>query len=204
MKGVLATLAFVLILGPPPARAAEPLDGIYQRLALYSTVCADFVQTKTLRALSRPLESRGRMVFVTGKGLLWQGRRPFPSQLLVKRDSLIKWDEAGELQRVAFGQAPVFQTLSTVFFSVFTGDVARLGEVFDVTPMLGEQSWHMRLIPRDEAIAKIIATIDITGAQFVDMLEIAEGRGDRTVIEFEYVNGTTCHLDDAESIYFRQ
>lgn len=172
-------------------------------------ICADFTQSKTLRVLKRPLVSSGRLVFLADKGILWQVREPFPTRLLVKRDALIRWNESGEPERIAFAQSPVFGAFARVFIAMFTGAFAPLRENFAIESHLTEAAWRLDLTPRDRdagenVLARIFTRIRATGGRFVDALEIEERRGDRTRITFSNVSTTTCRLDAAEKGYFDQ
>jgi hypothetical protein len=165
-------------------------------------MCADFTQTKSLRALKRPLVSRGRFVFIAEKGVLWRVREPFPTQVLIRKDALIKWDDNGKAQRLGFGQTPIFGALSRVFLAVFAGDMNRLREDFEIGTDVSPSNWRLTLTPRDSRFAAIIARIGASGGRFVDELRFEEGRGDQTSIRFTAMNTRSCELDAAEKGYF--
>ena len=185
-----------------PVKAEYSLTEIGRRLAKNSVICADFTQSKSLRALSRPLVSRGKFVFVAEKGILWQVREPFPSRVLIKKDALISWDGEGKPQRLSFGKNPIFRSLSRVFLAVFSGEIDRLRETFEIETAVSESNWRLDLKPLDTGFAAIIARIRASGTQFVDELRIEEGRGDQTVIKFSGMNTDSCLLDNAEKSYF--
>ena len=204
MKRLLRSLALTIgaFLAIAPVEADNSLSDIRQLLAKNSVICADFTQNKSLRALTRPLVSQGRLVFVAGKGVLWQVREPFATQVLVKSDALIKWNDEGVPQRLSFGQSPVFRTLSQVFLAVFTGDINRLWKTFEIESDVRQSRWRLTLTPRDPGFAAIIETVRVSGGRFVDELLIEEGRGDRTLIRFSGMNEESCQLDNAEKDYF--
>ncbi len=204
MKWLRRVLALTIsaFLAIAPVEADETLSKIHQLLDKNSVICADFTQNKSLRALTRPLISKGRLIFVAGKGVLWQVREPFATQVLVKNDALIKWNDDGVPQRLSFGQAPIFRALSQVFLAGFTGDMTRLGESFEIVSDVVQSRWRLTLTPRDPAFAAIIATVRVSGGRFVDELLIEEGRGDRTLIRFSGMNAESCQLGNAEKGYF--
>ncbi len=183
------------------AAVADPLSKIQERLTNNPIVCAVFSQSKSLRALTRPLLSRGKFVFVAGKGVLWQVREPFPAQVLVKRDALIKWSDDGRPQRVSFGQTPIFKALSNVFLATFSGDINGLRDTFFIKADELSSPWRLTLTPRNQAFAKIITAVRVTGDRFVNELVIEEARGDKTHIKFSGVDTETCQLGEAEKGY---
>ncbi len=185
-----------------PVKAEESLSEIGRRLAKNAMICADFTQSKSLRALTRPLVSRGRLVFIAEKGVLWQVRKPFPSQVLIKKDALISWDGEGKPRRLGFGKNPIFRSLSRVFLAVFSGEIDRLRETFEIESAVSQSNWRLILTPLDTGFSAIIAKIRASGGRFVDELRIEEGRGDKTVIRFSGMNTESCLLDNAEKRYF--
>ena len=204
MKPFLGVLAFMLWASTPitPVRADDTLSTISRLLSRNSIICADFTQRKTLRALTRPLLSKGRVVFIAGKGILWRVRDPFPTQLLVNRDALIKWNDAGEPQPLGFEQSPIFGALVRVFMAMFTGEIGPLQENFETESDIGKSVWRLTLTPRDKGFAEIITRVHVTGGRFVDELRIKERHGDQTLIKFSNMNTTSCQLDNAEKGYF--
>ena len=196
------TLMIWMALVTSPIEASDALSDIHGRLSKNSLICADFSQEKQLQVLKRPLVSNGRLVFVAGKGVLWQVREPFATQVLVKRDALIKWNDNGVPQRLNLERAPVFRALSQVFLTVFTGNMSGLQDSFEIVPHVSGARWRLSLVPRDPGFARIIARVHVAGDSFVDELTIVEGRGDQTLIRFSHINTESCQLDAAEKEYF--
>ena len=203
LRSILA-LATGALLAITPVKAEESLSEIGRRLAKNSMICADFSQSKSLRALTRPLVSRGRLVFIAEKGVLWRIREPFPTQVLIKKDALISWNDEGKPQRLGFGQNPIFRSLSRVMLAVFSGEIDRLRETFEIESAVSKSSWRLMLTPLDKNFAATISRISASGGRFVDELRIEEGRGDQTVIKFSGMNTESCQIDGAEKNYFLQ
>lgn len=198
MKSIAGIVAIVAGLFPGgPTQSAEISD-IRRLLTHAPLICGGFTQSKSLKALTRPLVSSGRVVFAAGNGVLWQVTAPFPARALIRADALIRWDEDGQPKRTGFGQSPRFRALSDVFLAVFAGDTDRLAETFEVSVSVGPTAWRFDLKPRDEAFARQISGISVSGAQFVEELRFAEGRGDRTTILFRALTSEGCVLSDAE------
>jgi hypothetical protein len=191
-----------MFLSIAPSHAEDALSEIGGRLAKHAVICADFTQSKSLRALTRPLVSRGRFVFVAEKGVLWQVREPFPTQAVIKKDALISWNNEGKPQRLGFEKNPIFRSLSRVILAVFSGNTNQLQETFQVESAVTRSNWRLVLTPRDKSFAAIIARIRASGDRFIDELRIEEGRGDQTVITFSGMNTESCLLDNAEKNYF--
>lgn len=206
MKPFLGVMVFTCwsVAAITPASAEGDLPAIGRMLERSPLICADFTQTKSLRALQRPLISKGRVVFAAEKGVLWQVREPFPTQVLIKQDALIRWNEAGEPQRLGFAQSPIFSALARVFLAVFNGDMDPLTQDFAIESRVDGGGWTLALTPRDRSFAEIIARLHATGGRSIRELQILEGRGDRTQIEFSNLETASCRLDEAEKARLAQ
>ena len=202
-------VAFCLALGISLAsRAADGKESLADIQAILSdkpVVCAEFIQRKHLRALSRPLVSKGRLVFISGRGLLWQVRQPIASKVLLDERGLVRWNEDGTTERLDLGQVPVFRALTNVFLGVFSGDLKGLEDAFQVGIETGTESapsgWRLDLVPREPDLAAMIARIGVLGNRYVDALSIHERHGDRMDIQFANMEFETCHIGAAETDY---
>jgi hypothetical protein len=192
-----AELAIVGISIGATALASDALD-IGPLLTRAPLVCGSFSQSKTLKALTRPLVSNGRVIFAAGTGVLWKITSPFPSQVLVKADALIRWDNDNQPKRTGLGQTPQFRALSDVFLAVFAGDTSRLAASFDTRASIDSDRWSLDLTPRDKDFASRISKIYVAGGQFVEELRINEPQGDRTEIRFNQFTADSCVLSNSE------
>lgn len=195
----LSCTAFTILM--PTASQATMAD-VQRLLGGQSVICASFVQQKSLKALTRPLTSKGRLIFVAGKGVLWQVLEPFPARLLIRSNALIRWNEDGEAQKINLEQTPVFQALSHVFLALFSGKTDKLQDMFVVESQSAQKRWRLTLVPRTKLLAAIIATVHASGGQFVEQVLIEENQGDRTSIRFGNIDADSCELGNAEKRYF--
>lgn len=185
-----------------PTDSDASLSDVQRLLGGQSVICAAFTQQKSLKALTRPLTSKGRLIFVAGKGVLWQVLEPFPARLLIKSDALIRWNDDGIAQKVNLDQTPVFRALSHVFLALFSGETDKLQDIFDVESQSARSKWRLTLVPRTKILAAIIATVRASGGRFVNEVLIEEKQGDRTSIRFTDINAESCKLGNAEKGYF--
>jgi hypothetical protein len=180
----------------------DALLDLSQQLSRNTLLCANFDQAKILKVLTHPLNSKGRIVFVAEKGVLWQVIKPFPAKVLVKETELIKWEEDGTAKRLGYEQSPLFHTLTKVFLSFFAGDMSKLKAVFVAAPIKTVKGWRVSLIPKDKKLAKVISRIEVGGGQFVENVQIDEARSDKTLIQFSDIDVKTCELGKAEKESF--
>lgn len=206
MRWPLQTVAFSISIAASllitSAGAEDSLARIRQLLAQNSVTCANFEQQKSMRALSRPLVSRGELRFVAGAGILWQVQEPIALRILIKNDSLIRWDDEDVPHHLGVGQTPIFRALSEVFAAAFSGDMEDLRDTFEATQEINDSNWRLTLTPRDKKFSAIISTIRLAGSRFVEELVIEEEGGDETLIRFSDMTVKSCELSSAEKGYF--
>lgn len=200
----LFVFAVGLLLGGAADDAMAALSDVQRLLSGQSKICANFTQKKSLRALNRPLTSKGRLVFIAGKGVLWRVQEPFAARVLIRSDSLIRWNDDGAAQKISVDQTPVFRALSDVFLALFSGNVSQLEDVFDIESRSLQSRWSLTLMPKTDLLATLIATVQASGDRFVDELLIEEKQGDRTTIQFSGITADSCTLEEAEKGYFAQ
>jgi hypothetical protein len=180
------------------ASAEGSLLEVHRLLAKPSQMCAEFTQKKILRALKRPLTSKGRLVMVTGDGVLWQVRDPITARIVIKRNALIQWDDENVPRRRDLGQSPIFQALTKVFMAVFSGTVTGLSTSFAVEAHVEGAKWRLILVPRDPQMTQVISTIHVSGGRYIESLAMHEGQGDQIQIQFRNVETAACKLSPEE------
>jgi len=204
MKRILGALLATIGISIASSATAGNIADVGRLLTQAPLVCGTFTQTKFLTALTRPLVSEGRMIFASGAGILWKIKSPFPSQVLVKADALIRWNDNNVPQRTGFGQSPEFRALADVFFAVFAGNTEGLATAFHTSATVGPKSWALNLKPRDSRFAARIAKIEVSGGRFVREFRIVEGQGDRTEIRFKDLTAVDCVVTNAEKEFLAQ
>ncbi len=96
-------------------------------------VQADFVEEKTMRILSRPLESKGTLTFSPQEGVYRVMQEPVHQELLITRSQLVQKDAAGTVQRMKVRGQPAAQVFVDVFLSFFSGDRQAWDKTFDAS-----------------------------------------------------------------------
>ncbi len=198
-------LAAMLTGGVAGASAGDDgatLTAISRQLIRSQVLRADFHQEKVMRALNRPLVSEGQLIFVEGRGVLWQVTAPYAVRVLVKADEIVEWEEGAQPRRMALGTNPIFRALSHVFLAALAGDVAVLGEQFDVQAALEGGGWQLRLRPKDPTLASVFSTVQVGGGPFIETVRLAEVSGDQTTLRFGGFKAGAGGLDEAETAYF--
>lgn len=177
----LALLLFVAC--PLSAYAAPVLAQLSARLDKAEVIHAEFIQTKTLQALKRPLRTTGQLVFARGQGVLWRIEKPYQASYALSAERVTEIGPDGSRRVRAAREVPALAQVGRVFQAIFQGDVRGLEEHFEVTVSGDADHWRVDLAPKP-ALARFLKSISARGGRFLDLIEVEETQGDRTRIEF--------------------
>lgn len=185
LAGILAVglALFVAATRPTPACAAVALAHLSARLDQADVIHADFLQTKTLQALKRPLRTSGRLVFARGLGILWLVEKPYQASYALSAESVTEIGPDGSRKVRAAREVPALAQVGRVFQAIFQGEVGALEAYFEVTVSGNAEAWQVDLTPKP-ALARFLKGINASGGRFLDHIEVEETGGDRTHIEF--------------------
>jgi len=156
---------------------ADAMTDIRARLQAHDLVRADFVQTRTMKDLERPLVSRGRLVVWGPGGVIWQTEQPFRATYVLRDDSTI--------EIAADGAARIGRVLR----AVLKGDAKALEEWFEAEPRVSGGRWSLALSPRQGPMAFFVKSVQLSGGEFVDSVRIVEETGDATHMQFRNHHG---------------
>lgn len=168
---------------PPPALPAWLVEAA-SRLDQSEVVRGEFEQTKVIKGFKKPLVSRGEFVIARGRGIQWVTLTPFPSTLVVTRDRLTTVTPGGT-QQIDVRQEPGLRAVNDLLMAVLGGDMKALNTRFQLDGGLqGTQGWRMTLVPRDAALSRFIARIEMEGDRHVQFVRMSEASGDENRIRF--------------------
>jgi len=179
-------LAVAILLAGRPAAAATWYDdwaSIRQAAAHIKSIETAFVQTRTLKILTKPLVSRGIMAFRRPNDLRWEYQSPLQTLLvakggdihrLIKHDNTWVADASGRMEamKVVLGEINLWLDGDFSSSKTFRPELqqAKAG-----------QAAHVALIPLDPSLAKIISRITIALGEkpgtvnAIDIFEEGEG-----------------------------
>jgi outer membrane lipoprotein-sorting protein len=181
------TLGLVM---PLQAQAQSPsspdlLAEISRRLDTPAVLRGEFEQTKTLKGFKRPLVSHGSFVMARGRGVQWITSEPFASILVVTRERLVTITGGAATQQIDTRQEPGLRAINDMLMALLAGDVKALAGRFQSEGgVQGSQGWHVSLTPRDAALARFIARIELEGDRHVNQVRLMEASGDDSRIRF--------------------
>jgi outer membrane lipoprotein-sorting protein len=187
-------LLWLTLLSGAPALAAAPWyqdwEGIRKAAATVKTIETNFVQTKTLKILNKPLVSRGMMAYRRPNDLRWEYQSPLQTLLVVRRGNAQRLLKHG--QEWVTDSSAKLEAMKIVLNEISLWLDGNFGASKTFKPELRtaaeKQPAHVSLIPIDPSLAKIISRIAIVFGErpgTVSAIDIYEGNEGVTHIAFE-------------------
>ena len=162
-----------------PDSGACSIDGISQRL-IDSDAYYEFVQTKVVAALSRPLNSSGVIWLSPNGELVWQLARPIKSTTVITTIGAKEYNRRDELQPSM--DNTVASDMSFIFLNVLRGNFSALADLFSQLVKCDEGQWTLDLIPIKEPFSDLLSSLSISGGASLQRVRYEEARGDITEI----------------------
>ena len=157
-------------------------QSLQQQLRQHPVVRGEFVQEKHLRALPKPLTSRGQFVLAQEFGLLWLLRSPLQQDFRITAEGVARRTPQG-WQASSGGSASERQNRLTL--ALLSGDESQLSRDFDSQLTGTAQAWQLTLTPKSSLLQHIFQRIELSGAQGIERIEIFEAQGDRTLMRLQ-------------------
>lgn len=186
------------LLGSPPLLADDALARIGKQIEQFPVVRSEFVQTKQMAALKRPLMTAGRLTFSRQYGVLWQIEKPFRMSYVLGDERIVEIASDGTRRERGLREVPGLAQVGRVFRALLGANSAALQEYFDVRVHGDVGQWRIELTPRQPQLAQFLSGMQLSGSRFVEEIRISEAGGDQTQIRLLKAQGA--NLPTAEEL----
>lgn len=197
-------IATTTLVSPLPACAADVLNQIGAQIEQFQVIRAEFVQTKQMAALKRPLVTSGHLTFSRQHGVLWQIEKPYRVSYVLGETKIVEIGGSGgdSVRRVRETRdVPGLAQVGRVFRAMLGANSDALREYFDVAAQGTPAQWSIALTPRQSQLARFLSGMQLSGGRFVEEIRISEAGGDDTRIRLSNSQGAAA-LNDAEATLF--
>lgn len=148
-------------------------------------VRSEFKQSKSIKALKRPLLSDGIFLIALGKGLYFETTKPFEQLTVITPEYLIQKDSGGNVSKLNADAHPLLQKSTESFLSIFSGKIDTLNKQYNIYMLEENGEWQIGLTPKDDNDSKeYIGKIIFKGNKHLNTLIMIEKSGNTTTIEF--------------------
>ncbi|MDR0716904.1 MAG: outer membrane lipoprotein carrier protein LolA [Azoarcus sp.] len=167
-----------------PARAAGLLDEVRARLALAPVTKGEFLQTRKLAQIGKPLVSNGRFLVARDVGVIWENVAPFAQTTRLTKNEILQTHGEGTATRLSADKEPVVGVINAILFGTLSGDIEALAQRFDYSGEVTGAAWRLDFTPKDASLARFIRSLSLSGGRDIGRVEITSAAGDVTLIEF--------------------
>jgi len=165
-------------------------DDLRREMTDISSVQADFVQSKHLKILAKPLLSQGRFCFQKPDSVRWEYDVPVRSVLLMNKGKVKRYTAGRQGMTEEFGGG-----ISSMHVIVQEISLWSQGRFEESTHFKGEikdgKELEIILTPRDESFALIIKRIIIVPSPQlkggIKLVKIVESEGNETLLDFSNI-----------------
>ena len=190
-KRKLVLLGIAIATAVAPGAAANDWNDSWESIRLAArdvrTVQADFVQTRTVRILTRPIVSRGRLVYRRPDDLRWEYTSPIRSVLLLRGGSVERYIHRDEgIVRDSSAKLDAMAAVVREINIWLSGDFSA-SKTFRPTLVRSDRAMNVELLPIDPSMRSIISRIELRlgkKAGTVERVVIDEGSEGATRIDF--------------------
>ena len=143
-----------------------------------------FEETRSIAGVTKPLMSRGRLIYEPGGRLIKRFESPRRETAILDEDRLTILDaDDTEVATIDLWMQRDLQLVFTGLQAVFSGDAAALRSAFDIRIDGDAGKWRMQLTPKSEEGDSRLARVVVSGkAQEIASFEVRERDGDSAVI----------------------
>ena len=142
---------------------------------------SQFVQTKKVTILKKPLISKGYLLITDNNQVVWQTQEPIKSTLLIGQQSLRQFNKNDQpVMSPANNNQKMSQLISTTFMAILAGNFEKLDNHFSVALDCTETRWSIELEASSNDMKPIITNINISGQNHIELLSFTEASGDST------------------------
>lgn len=166
---------------------------------LSKELVADFKETKTIPALSRPLISKGKLFLEAGKGMMLERNSPFPMKTILVGGRIFQWvDGDKEPQEIKEAAAKM---MAENLYAILSGQYDKLFDRFNVYGKTENTQWEVAIQPRLPFIQKYFSGLIVNGAKYINRIDIFENGTTHTQIVFSNATSKkTSALEDELAI----
>ncbi|WP_018623682.1 outer membrane lipoprotein carrier protein LolA [Kangiella aquimarina] len=182
---LLASILYgLLFVTSSPVKAEQPfkcsLESIASELG-EQAMLNEFVQTKQVTILKKPLISKGYLLISDDNQVIWQTQQPIKSTLLIGQQTLRQFNKNDQpVMSPANNNQKMSQLISSTFLAILAGDFEKLDNHFSVALDCTETRWSIELEASSNDMKPIITNINISGQNHIETLSFTEASGDST------------------------
>lgn len=168
----------------------QVIEKIDKAAATMTDMQCQFTQTKSMKMLSREMQSKGIMKFKSPDKLRWQYTTPYDYTFIMNGDK-VRMESAKKTQNMNVQGNKMFRQITGIILKSITGGGLKSASDFTVEVYkTGDKNYFARLFPKKKELKQIYQTIEIQfnpSLTMVSGVKMVEKTGDVTLVTLQDV-----------------
>lgn len=171
------------------ASEESSLDTLLAELKERVLVTGTFTQNKTIKGLSKSIQSTGFFVYWREQGIYLQTEQPFFNGVTIGKNGAVQWLAPGEINSNSVPENLVRKEINTLLLSILTADLVAIEERFSLSWSLRDTHWSVVLMPKSKLVAKALSRVELGGRRgqnsALEFVNVVQEDGGITALTFE-------------------
>ena len=163
-------------------QVVEKVDKAAQAM---SEMTCDFTQTKTMKLLSKEMQSKGVMYFKKPNKLRWQYTSPYDYTFIMNGDK-VQIKSAKSTKNIDIQGNKIFRQITTIILNTVTGGGIMNSADFDVTLYKQGDAYFAKMLPKKKEMKQVYAAIEVyfnPALTMVETIKMIEKSGEFTTVK---------------------
>ena len=171
------------------AQQQQIVDKVNKSTAALRTMQCGFTQTKSMKLLSKKMQSSGVMYYKRTNKLRWQYTSPYDYTFILNGDKVhIKSSKSS--QKIDVQRHKMFRQITSIILSTITGGSLKSSADFTVEMYKSGNSYFAKLYPKKKELKQIYQVIEIyfnPELTMVSSVKMQEKTGDVTTVNLNNI-----------------
>lgn len=165
------------------------VDKINKSTTALSSMQCGFTQTKSMKLLSKKMQSSGVMYYKRTKKLRWQYTSPYDYTFILNGDK-VQIKSSKSSQKIDVQRNKMFRQITSIILSTITGGSLKSSADFTVEMYKSGNSYFAKLYPKKKEMKQIYQVIEIyfnPELTMVSSVKMQEKTGDVTTVNLNNI-----------------
>ena len=179
------------------AQQQQIVAKINKATAALNELQCDFTQTKSMKMLSKKMQSSGVMYYKKSNKLRWQYNSTYTYTFILNGDK-VRIISAKSSKKINVKDNKMFRHVSNIMIDTMTGEGLKSSADFNVEMYQRDKTYYAKLYPKKKELKQIYRVIEIhfnTALTMVSSVMMEEKTGDVTVVKLSNVK-TNNHISE--------
>jgi hypothetical protein len=145
---------------------------------------ASWTMTKTFSDSPVSIKLSGTVSCAKGKGIIWQGEKPFASRIEMTAKEMI-FDTPQTQRRASVSELDFYEDIRSAVDEFLAGKEMMFEEIFEVSANENGGSWRVGLTPKRSDMRSIIKSVMLEGSNTVERAVFNYRSGEKAVFQFK-------------------